>query len=279
MADYTLSEFLYWIRVQDREVSVLVVEGIRDTRCWALFVPDEERGESIVIPIERIDIPPQPGGHRGKALYLAQILRETDIEDRVCIFIDADNDYILGNEHDQPVLLTDFRDLESYGLSHDSIKIIVVALGKSDESSGSCANCISEIGQRLGILHAANENIGAGLPLSSSIINFRDRIFKKKKGSIVFNFEKLVNIAFEESSSEFSDREYFKNIYTVFEDRSNLDYRFCVRGKDAALILSVFTGKSYEECLSVLHFSVLSGHNEHRNHNNFSFVEKFLSNC
>ena len=217
MADYTLSEFLYWIRVQDREVSVLVVEGIRDTRCWALFVPDEERGESIVIPIERIDIPTQPGGHRGKALYLAQILRETDIEDRVCIFIDADNDYILGNEHDQPVLLTDFRDLESYGLSHDSIKIIVVALGKSDESSGSCANCISEIGQRLGILHAANENIGAGLPLSSSIINFRDRIFKKKKGSIVFNFEKLVNIAFEESSSEFSDREYFKNIYMKFQ--------------------------------------------------------------
>jgi hypothetical protein len=77
-------------------------------------------------------------------IAFAKLLQESPHKYRVNFFADADYDRILGMSTPENVTLTDWRDLEAYGLSRECLsKLVVLGLASSDAiADGLCPHCV-----------------------------------------------------------------------------------------------------------------------------------------
>lgn len=103
----------------DKALRCLFVEGPTD-RLFLMWVSGDVESCRIET-IDSIDIEGSSGGHRARAVWLANYLRtELDSDPaalgRVRVFVDADFDYIDGKVALFPLIYTDGRSMESYFL-------------------------------------------------------------------------------------------------------------------------------------------------------------------
>ena len=164
MPDWTLSEFLFELEL-DSSRKVLFVEGSRDLAFWRGLVPSPDRGDTVIYPISAIKCEFAGGGERGRLLCIARAVLSSKSSDRVLFFADADCDRILGHKEPSNVVLTDGRDLESYGLTQGCLThLCVQGLGMDEVGAGPVLGRVVEVTRPIGILRIASQRVDLKLP-------------------------------------------------------------------------------------------------------------------
>jgi hypothetical protein len=272
----SVDEFAYWLARQDTAAKVLLVEGARDVRFWSRLVPDQKRTASVIFPIDRIDVPVKFGGNKGRILTLIRDTRILPLHDRLCVFIDADNDHLLSIGHQAIVELTEVRDIECYALSDDAWAGISDALNITEESSNRALTAIRGIGLKFGLLRAANERVGSNLPITDTLFGKPAKYLKIEGGLLKFNEEVFLATLFSAGRGGNGNRERFLQAYAALSMSFKGDFRIAVRGKDALLVASRCISPSLEQCAVAVNSFLLFSESYMRSYPAITRVAGFL---
>lgn len=162
----TLAEFALFLQ-EDPDLRILLVEGNRDLIFWRALVPELERSNVAIYKIGSLEINVDHGGERGRLIKCAEVFETHDNCDRVRIFADADASRILDQHLPDNVILTDGRDLESYGLSRECVhSICVTGFGMRVEVADNVWAGITPGLRPVGVLRVAAERQGWKLPFN-----------------------------------------------------------------------------------------------------------------
>ena len=164
MTDWTLSEFLFELE-QDLNRRVLFVEGLRDLAFWRGVVHSNDRRNTVIYPISSMVCEIAEGGERGRLLFIARAIFASHLSNRVLFFADADYDRLLGREHPSNVVLTDGRDLESYGLTPAVLaQLCTIGMGTNEATGPQVFDRIVEVTRPIGLLRIASTRVYLKLP-------------------------------------------------------------------------------------------------------------------
>jgi Protein of unknown function (DUF4435) len=149
---------------------VLIVEGSRDLAFWRELVPSLERGDTVIYPISVIECESAEGGERGRLLCIARAVLTSHSSCRVLFFADADYDRILGRGEPSNVVLTDGRDLESYGLTQACFKRLCVrGIGMDETAAKPVFDHVVEVTRPIGMLRVASTRAQLELPFQRTL--------------------------------------------------------------------------------------------------------------
>ena len=183
----------------DPSLRYMFVEGLRDISFWRSVVPISKRINTQVIRVGAItDLIVEYGGEKGKLLKLCQSFEDEGISDRARFFIDSDNDHLLNLQHPSSVLITDYRDLESYCFSHTCIaNILDKGLAKNSDNVPQIITTISDICRKIGLLRFISERDELSLPFSKTFDKNGRRKFSKANKC---NEDKLISTLLQNSN-------------------------------------------------------------------------------
>jgi Protein of unknown function (DUF4435) len=164
VTNWTLAEFLFELDL-DLKRKVVFVEGARDLAFWRELVPSLDRRDTVIYPISAIECEHADGGERGRLFYNAGAMLASNSSRRVLFFADADCDRILGNKEPSNVILTDGRDLESYGLTRACFKRLCVrGIGMDQAAAEPVFDHVVEVTRPIGMLRVASRRANLELP-------------------------------------------------------------------------------------------------------------------
>jgi len=85
-------------------------------------------------------------------------------------FVDADCDHVLGSSAPRNVVITDGRDLESYGVSRPCIgKIVTAGLGIEESEANLYYDCLIKVTRPIGILRILSARRELNLPFTATL--------------------------------------------------------------------------------------------------------------
>jgi hypothetical protein len=164
VANWTLPEFLFELEL-DLKRRVLFVEGARDLAFWRELAPSLERKDTVIYPISAVECEYADGGERGRLFFIARAVLTSNSSGRVLFFADADCDRILGRKEPRNVILTDGRDLESYGLTRTCFKRLCVrGIGMDQAAAEPMFDHLVEVTRPIGMLRVASTRANLELP-------------------------------------------------------------------------------------------------------------------
>ncbi len=164
MTEWTLAEFFFELE-RDLTRKVLFVEGKRDLAFWRELVPSLERGDTVIYPFSTIECEEPDGGERGRLLCIARAVLTSKLSCRVLFFADADYDRILERRQPSNVVLTDGRDLESYGLTQACVKRLCVrGVGMDEAAAEPVFDHVVKVTRPIGMLRVASTRARIELP-------------------------------------------------------------------------------------------------------------------
>lgn len=259
----TVKELIGRLRL-DSSLVVLFVEGLRDLSFWRKYAPISERKNSVVYCACLIKISDsQKGGDKGKLLKLLEILEEFNVfTNRVKVFVDADNDRLLSIVHPCNVVLTDFRDLESYAYDeHTLSEVVHTGLAKNQVNISDLKKEIEEICFPLASLRLLSERDNYLLPFAHTFENNnRKKYIKKQKKRMFLNIEYLIRTLLQNAGISISKtREIHEKLNETIQQSRHTDIRQMLHGKDWTFFFAyccnvsldvieplVFLGMNYE---------------------------------
>lgn len=236
---YTVSEIKAQLKL-DGELKLFFVEGLRDLAFWRKLVPQTKRNNVQVIKIslvQGIDI--DLGGEKGRLIKLSNMLNDLELQDRVKFFADSDNDKIIAKTHKPTVLLTDYRDLESYCFSKECIQeLIETGLAIEGRNIKTLMGQIESFCKPLGILRAISEKSNYHLSFSKTFAKNGRRKFIKKN-EFCLDLDKLVTTLLQNTNLGLNLKDdLIKELTSSLTLHSKSDVRHFIQGKDWLFYLS-----------------------------------------
>lgn len=251
----------------DPALIILFVEGARDLAFWRKYAPIGNRINSVVYSASLIFLPDAcEGGEKGKLLKLVEILDNSDIfniSNRVKVFVDADNDRLLGTLHLSNVVLTDYRDLESYAFNDDTlIDIVHTGLAKTHLIIQDLINEIKEFCLPISGLRLVSERDAYKLAFQRTFENGkRKKYIVKNANKNVIDSEALIATLMQNGKVSLSKKVEIKDkLVNIIPTIASVDLRQILHGKDWTFFLAhlcnvnldvieplVFLGINYDE--------------------------------
>lgn len=223
----------------DPSLKYMFVEGLRDLSFWRAVVPICNRINTQVIRVGSVtDLKVDCGGEKGKLLKLCELLEEYGVSDRARFFVDSDNDRLLNTHHSNSVLLTDYRDLESYCFSQACItSLLDRGMAKVDTSDvPQIISSLSNICRKIGLLRFISERDQLSLPFSKT---FEKNGRKKFNKANACNEDKLVTTLLQNSGLGLSQKDsVLDRLSQVEASHATIDCKYIVQGKDWTFFLA-----------------------------------------
>lgn len=242
MANWTLAEFLFELEL-DLKRKVLFVEGVRDLAFWRELVPSLERRDTVIYPISVIKCKYAEGGERGRLFYIARAILTSNSSGRVLFFADADSDRILGRKEPSNVVLTDGRDLESYGLTRACFKRLCVrGVGMDEVAAELVFDRVVKVTRPIGTLRVASMRAELELPFKRTFEK-RDlrRFLLDDKSDVSVDVDKLISTLLQNAGISLARREeVFELLREENETLVEIAHDQIVHGKDFTRALASF---------------------------------------
>jgi len=236
---YTVSSIKAQLKL-DKDLKLFFVEGLRDLAFWRKLVPQTKRKDVQVIKIGLVqDIDINLGGEKGRLIELSNLLSDKEFKTRVKFFADSDNDKILAKTHKPTVLLTDYRDLESYCFSEKCIQeLIETGLAKEGINIKKLMNQIESICRPIGMLRAISEKSSYQLRFTKTFIKNGRRKFIKKN-EFELDLDKLVTTLLQNTKLGMNLKDtLIIELTTDLNFYEQSDARQIIQGKDWLFYLS-----------------------------------------
>lgn len=274
----TVAEIKYLIQHQDEQAKFLFVEGVTDSRMWAIFVPFSEREQDVSItPVTEVEIEVELDGERGRLLKLAELFNEEEFYGKVLFFIDADNDYLLPRSYPANVVITDGRDLEAYSYCDSGLITFCFLLGKDPITWVEVMGKFLDSLRNLGLLRAASRSVGANLP-------FKKHFVQKPKGCIShssmrarLNFNRVKSrLMAEARPRSLTASKLDAELDSLGKRFESLGVFHVVCGKDFLAFVSEVLAIDLPQVSMAMRGALVSCREELRQHPNFSLVEAFV---
>lgn len=260
---WSLAELLFELE-QDKARAILFVEGTRDLGFWRELFPLNDRGNVVIYPISVVECPSIEGGERGRLIWCAEEFTHHP-EHQVLFFGDADSDEILMRCLPQNVILTDGRDLESYGISDECFdRIAMTGLGLAESKSKQLFACIETVARPLGLvriavarLQSSNTDGTPKLPFQKTLSRGVSRFVNGSKTSAQFDLNRFLQNLLQNAEISLKNLEGMVQLFHVERsNQSKLSHEKVVHGKDLVLILSWFFNVNEEYAESMLFLSI-----------------------
>jgi len=261
---FTFNELICQLRL-DPKLRILFVEGGRDLAFWRKLVPISQRYNSTVYNIQIVEMDCNEGGNKGRLIELAKNITELGFIDRVKVFVDADNDHVLPKQYPDNVILTDYRDLESYGFSIECIEeIVTTGLAKEKLSTAKIIDNLIKIAYPIGVLRILSDDGTLKLGFSKTFKeNGRKKYIDHSKHEL--KIDDLLRSLLQNSSISLGMlANYQEQLSLKCINLDNLDKKLIIHGKDWLFFLGielninpteveplVFMGINYE-CLCLM---------------------------
>lgn len=248
---------------QDKDRRILFVEGLRDVSFWKMIVPLPERGDTVVYAINEIELNVKlEGGERGKLMHFASLLKAQSVSSRVCFFADADFDRILKRPVPENVTLTDFRDLEAYGLADVCLdKLCSAGLTRKDGYGLAVFECAVRVSRPAGVLRVASERKTLKLPFQKTVEKDGLKRFLTKVGlDATLDIAKLIRVLLQNSDHGLSK---FSEVESLFEEEllklaNEVDAQI-IHGKDFTFVLAAVLALDRDQIERLLFLSLDMG--------------------
>ena len=273
----TYSELLYNLK-NDKKLKIVFVEGNRDLSFWRRICPINERINCVVYSINSIEINCEYGGNKGRLVKLAQQASEQGFNNRVKIFLDADYDHIIPKKYPDNIVLTDWRDLESYAFNQDTInELVSTGLAKEVDASLVLSQ-LYKLSYPIGIIRIISESNSLELPFQTTFKNLgRKKILKKQKDMCI-DVSKLVSKLLQNAKISLKKHDEIMDQYkTIANSHNKSDSRYILHGKDWAFYLSCFYEVNPKHIDSLIFLSM--DYNKISESNNISIIKNYLSSA
>ena len=165
------------------------------------------RGDTAIYPILMIQFELAEGGERGRMpLYCQRRPCEQSVGPRP-FFADADYDRIFAREPQKNVVLTDGRDLESYGLTVSCIEHLCVrGLAMDEEAAAPLFGQVISVARPIGILRVASERANMKLPFQRTLERRGlGRFVSVNEGGAQLDMDRLVSTALQNAGISLSE--------------------------------------------------------------------------
>jgi hypothetical protein len=225
----------------DTDVHYLFVEGDRDLAFWRALVPITNRTNTQVIKASTVkDITSSTNGEKARLLALSEAFVEEGLSERVKFFVDADNDHLLNTTYDKCVVLSDYRDLESYCFTEECLnKFISIGLAKTQINIVELLQDIINICSPLGFLRYISESSNRNLPFQKTFDgNGRKKYMCVRTKSL--KNDNLIRTLLQNARISLNDLPIVKSELLLIIDESNIDIRKVIHGKDWLFYLSMY---------------------------------------
>lgn len=264
----------------DSTLKVLFVEGVRDLAFWRKYVPVADRKNSVVYSGDLLGIAEEyEGGAKGKLLKLIEIVKDHEYSRRIKVFVDADNDRLLAKEHLPNVVLTDYRDLESYALNADSLtEVAHTGLAKNKIEIQDLKTEVTILGLPLASLRFVSEKCKYYLPFADTLIeNKRRKYIKKCDGRNGIDIDSLITSLMQNAGISLKRKpEVRAEFEAAILQLMKLDERQVLHGKDWTYFLAHYCDVLTEVAEPLIFLSI-----KYENldvHPNLASVKEYLLN-
>ncbi|MET3780509.1 hypothetical protein ABIC32_001154 [Brevundimonas sp. 1080] len=236
---------------------VMFVEGNKDERFWLRVVPIIERRNAVVYTIDNVSIFVDAGGQRERLIKLAELVSEQNLSHRFLFFVDADFDRFTGRALPDSVIMTDFRDLESYGLvDHCTETLCRDQFAKPDASIQELRELVDEVGRALAAVRLASHRNGLNLPFSETFKRDGGKRFSVKvAGSPAMRrleIPRLIAGLLNPHGRMADAHEVTRFVDAEVRATSLMDLKDVVHGKDLCAILSWYFETSFDVAQALL---------------------------
>lgn len=273
---FTCQELIYNLKV-DSTLKILFVEGNRDMSFWRKLCPISDRVDSVVYSIGDLEIQSELGGNRGRLINFAKYIFENGFGDRVKVFIDADYDHIMAKKYPSNIVLTDWKDIESYALNEDVISEIVnTGLAKKLDYKVVYSK-ICEVSCSIGLLRIVSEQNSLDLPFQKTFDkNGRKKFLINNSGSASINMLYLISNLLQNANISLKQRDNVMDGYNVLCDAlCGCDVKYIAHGKDWGYFLACFCGVDPDLIESLVFLSL--NYDDIKQMDSISFVSGFLT--
>jgi hypothetical protein len=255
MTDWTLSEFLFELGL-DSTRRVLFVEGRRDLAFWRGLVPSLDRGDTVIYPITVIKCELAEGGERGRLLCIARAVLASESSGRILFFADADCDRILGRKEPTNVVLTDGRDLESYGLTQACLMCLCVrGIGMEEVAAEAVLNRVVDVTRPIGVLRVASARADLKLPFQRTFEARRD--LRRFLVGDDLDVGRLISTLLQNAGISLARTQEVVELLRQENDRlTEVGHDQIVHGRDFTRALAYFFGLDEEQAERLLFLSI-----------------------
>ncbi|WP_438967276.1 DUF4435 domain-containing protein [Flavobacterium sp.] len=216
----------------DPDKKAIYVEGLTDRLFFEHLFSKIDNGQTIFFEIDSVEIPIDEGGNRSRLIEFAQKIENSTA--KIKCFIDADFNRILNNENlNNAIILTDFRDLESYLYEHEYLnKFIKIGLKTDKITPEFLLNEFSKA-KSIAILRLCSTEQKFDFPFQRINENF-SRYYSPQTG---LNIEKYKTALTQTAVKKPTKEDLDKAIIEANEKCENIDFRHLLHGKDIMEIL------------------------------------------
>lgn len=220
----------------DPKRKVLFVEGKAD-RLFLEFLSDGEIGtDSNIIEIESVDFHERiEGGNRGKIIYFASLVSEE--EERIKFLADRDYGKYTGEEIPANVILTDFKDLESYLIEEKFLdKFLKIGLKTEKIRAKQLLNEINKA-KYFGFIRITSLEKNMNLSINTTNERLSKYLSVDKTFTLSINEDKYLEILLQNSAFAINKKDLVSNINEISKKYSKEEKRDIIHGKDALSVI------------------------------------------
>lgn len=276
---WTFSDLAEELR-QDPKRKILFVEGKRDIIFWKRIVPILDRISTVVYSANEVDIPENNDGNKGRLISLARKLLDAGLQDRVKVFVDADYDRIFRATFPPNVVLTDFRDLESYANCEEILEFIFCdCFGKSSDAVAVARQSIDEACRPIATSRIWSLLNKKKLPFQATLLNNGyEKYCRIRSGKIEsFNTRRLLNALCANSMPPIHNvDEILEIVEGAIMLTSNIDSRDFVHGKDFVSVLALLLSLEEEAATAQVFSALFANPGAYMGNENISGMESWL---
>lgn len=254
---WSLPEFILELQ-KDPSRKVLFVEGNRDLSIWKIIAPVSGRNNGVIYPITFLECEPGEGGERGRLVRSAQAIHQFGLgDDRVRFFIDADSDRLLKKVLGANVILTDGRDLESYGLGPSPLgRFCEIGFPSRVDTASSIAQLLEGIARPIGTLRVASDRNGLKLPFQKTLgLKGIGRFIDQRSASL--DLDRLMRSLLQNAGKGLGELERLSQMFDDEKDKLvSLPLDQVAHGKDVTLLLAWHFGITQAEAERLLFMAI-----------------------
>ena len=220
----------------DPKRKVLFVEGKAD-RLFLEFLSDGEIGtDSNIIEIESVDFHERiEGGNRGKIIYFASLVSEE--EERIKFLADRDYGKYTGEEIPANVILTDFKDLESYLIEEKFLdKFLKIGLKTEKIRAKQLLNEINKA-KYFGFIRITSLEKNMNLSINTTNERLSKYLSVDKTFTLSINEDKYLEILLQNPAFAINKKDLVSNINEISKKYSKEEKRDIIHGKDALSVI------------------------------------------
>jgi hypothetical protein len=232
-------EAIFVAHTMDPTRRTLYVEGKRDRSFIGWYAEASLEALSNVVSIDFVEIPNTLGGNRGRLMAFARMAQQAP-NGALAFFADADFARLLPEDTPTNAWLTDFRDLEGYGLGAKSF-FTLCALGLNSRVDATFFRAqILGVTRTAGILRLFSETRRLSLPFSELSV---DR-YLSVEGDFSITYDHSVHIrALLQRADRMSNCQSIAADFDTFLNEATIGAVEVSHGKDVLATLGAVFGK------------------------------------